>query len=140
MDEKVTIHNQKDSEPVYIRAKVMYEGKYAIAISGNGWTAKQTDDYYYYGSSITNLKILPGGSDTSPLDVAITGIPSEKNPDGSVNPAFSSLRDGESFSVVVIYESTPVRYKYVDGSSDAIPYADWDAEIIEVGSTTGGNA
>ena len=131
---KVTITNSAGSAPVFIRAKVLYEGPYTIAVSGTGWTGAQ-DGYYYYGSSASNLTMLEGGQKTeNPLCVKIEGVPSEKSSDGTSNPAFQQLKDGESFSVVVVYESTPVRY-HEDGTA----YANWDAEIVEVGSTTGGN-
>ena len=132
---RVTIANEEGSEPVFIRAKVLYEGKYTIAVSGTGWTAQQEDEYYYYGSSSNNLTILPGGQVTkNPLCVEIQGIPTKSSAEGADNTAYDQLKDGESFSVVVVYESTPVRY-----NADGTTYADWDAEIIEVGSTTGGN-
>ena len=44
----------------------------------------------------------------------------------------------ERFNVVVIYESTPVRY-HEDGSAFTVEETDWD-EIVDTGSTesTGG--
>lgn len=129
---EVTIGNKEGSEPVYIRAKVLYEGKYKLAVSGDGWTEKQTDEYYYFGESPAKLTALSEKENTSPLNVEIQGVPKEKLPDGSINPEYEKLKDGEGFSVTVVYESTPVRY---DAAGTA--YADWDKQIIEVGSTTG---
>ena len=133
---KVTIANEDGSEPVFIRAKVLYEGKYTIAVSGTGWTALQGDGYYYYGVSPSDLTILEGGKDTKeyPLCVEIQGIPTKSSAEGADNTAFDQLKDGESFSVVVVYESTPVRYH-----DDGTAYADWDAKLVEIGSTSGGN-
>lgn len=131
---EVTIANKAGSEPVFIRAKVLYEGPYTIEVSGTGWTEKQADEYYYFGQSATQLTVLNGNEATTLLNVEIKGVPTEKRSDGSPNPAFQQLKDGESFSVVVVYESTPVRY-----TETGATYADWDAQIIEVGSTTGGN-
>jgi len=133
---RVTIANEEGSAPVFIRAKVRYEGKYTIAVSGTGWTAQQDDGYYYYGVSASDLTILEGGQDTKdyPLCVEIQGVPTKSSGEGADNTAFEQLKDGESFSVVVVYESTPVRY-----TANGTPYADWNAQIIEVGSTTGGN-
>ena len=138
---KVTIRNEDDSYPVFIRAKVLYEGPYTLEVSGTGWTGRIPDDpiqgYYYYGSGVDSLTVLEGGQPTNgPLCVEIKNVPTEKLSDGSPNPAFQQLKDGESFSVVVVYESTPVRYKQ-DAAGNNIAYADWDADIIEVGSTTG---
>ena len=131
---KVTIANEDGSEPVFIRAKVLYEGKYTIAVSGTGWTAQQEDGYYYYGESQTQLTVLDENQATSQLSVEIQGVPTKSSGEGADNTAFEQLKDGESFSVVVVYESTPVRY-----TANGTPYADWNAQIIEVGSTTGGN-
>lgn len=144
---KVTIWSKDDSYPVFIRAKVLYEGKFVIDTSSStGWTAKQDDGYYYYGSinptdpSKVTLTILNGGqSTTGPLCVEIKNVPPEtikdENNNEIPNPAFERLTEGEkSFSVVVVYESTPVRY---DENNN--PEAKWDKDIIEIGSTTGGN-
>ena len=131
---RVTITNEAGSEPVFIRAKVLYEGKYTLAVSGTGWTGLQEDGYYYFGDSQTQLTALNENEATTQLNVAIQGIPTKSNAEGADNTAFEQLKDGESFSVVVVYESTPVRY-----TASGTPYADWSAEIVEVGSTTGGN-
>lgn len=131
---KVTITNEAGSAPVFIRAKVLYEGKYTIAVSGAGWTALQDDGYYYFGESLTKLTALNENESTTQLNVEIQGIPTKSSAEGADNTAFERLKDGESFSVVVVYESTPVRY-HEDGTT----YANWDAQIVEVGSTTGGN-
>lgn len=120
----VSIRNDAGSEPVFIRAKVIYTGlnnKEGFKASGDGWTAKQSDGYYYFGKSATDLTILEGGKATTVLNVAITKIPDKPEKD-------------DSFSVTVLYESTPVRY-----NANKQAYADWDAEIIDVGSTTRGN-
>lgn len=131
---KVTITNSAGSAPVFIRAKVRYEGPYTIAVSGEGWTGQQDDGYYYYGTSTSTLTALNETASTSQLNVAIQGVPTKSNAEGADNTAYEQLKDGESFSVVVVYESTPVRYR-----ADGTAFANWDAEIVEVGSTTGGN-
>ncbi len=134
----VVISNEEGSEPVFIRARVLYSGKYGVSVSGEGWTERNDDGYYYYGSSATALTIVEGGKETTALDVTITGVPvvpTENNEtDAEVEEAFKRLKDGEGFSVTVIYESTPVRYQ-----EDGTAYADWDAKVIEVDSTTGGS-
>ena len=127
---KVTIWNEEDSYPVFIRAKVLYEGKFNIKVSGDGWTDRIPDDpiqgYYYYGESSSKLTILNENDHTNELKVEILDVPTGKE-------AVQQLTEGEkSFSVVVVYESTPVRY-----DTDGKPYANWEADIIEIGSTTG---
>ena len=117
----VVISNEEGSEPVFIRARVIYtglNGENGFTATGEGWT-EEIGGWYYYGSSDSSMTILPGGRSTSELTVAITDIP--ENPE-----------DGTSFSVIVLYESTPVRY-----NQNRQPYADWDAAIIWV--TEGGN-
>ena len=136
----VKIRNKKGSEPVYIRAKVVYtdlSGELGFTASGTGWTELQDDGYYYYSSAnpttntitvngrsvnaMTGLTALEGGQPTEDFVVKITKIPADPE-------------KGTKFSVTVVYESTPVRY---DASGN--PYADWDAKIVKVDSTTGGN-
>ena len=135
---KVKIRNKAGSEPVFIRAKVIYvplleEGEKAFTVSGEGWS-DGGDGYWYYGSKNAPT-ILPGAANltederaTSVLNVKIEKIP--------VNP-----EKDDTFSVTVIYESTPVRYKQASDGSN-VPYANWDATIERVTSTTnttGGN-
>ncbi len=127
----VVIHNKEGSEPVFIRAKVIYTTKnneLGYKVSGTGWSELNEDGFYYWGTKEMPT-ILYGGKSTgdaknkvNTLDVEITKIPEEP-------------QKGDSFSVTVIYESTPVRY-----DANGNPYAKWDAKIIDVGSTTGGKS
>ena len=130
---RVRIRNKAGSEPVFIRAKAIYtplaEGA-ALTISGEGWS-DGGDGYWYYGSKDAPT-ILPGDAGlteaeraTSVLNVKIEKIP--QNPE-----------KGDTFSVTVIYESTPVRYRQASDGRN-VAYADWEAKLVEVGSTTGGN-
>ena len=128
---RIIIRNKAGSEPVFIRAKVIYtpllgNDESAFTVTGNGWSDGE-DGYWYYGSKAAPT-ILPGDADltddkraTTELRVKIEKIPAEPE-------------KGDTFSVTVVYESTPVRY---DASGN--PYADWDAKIVRVDSTTGGN-
>ena len=75
---------------------------------------------------------MNANGDTTQLFVEIKGIPAYSTDEKADNTAFNQLKDGESFSVVVVYESTPVRY-----NAAGTAYADWNAQIVEVGSTTG---
>ena len=111
----VVIANEESSEPVYIRVRAFCGSQYTIAYSGEGWTAG-SDGYYYYNSAVD------GGGSTGALDVKIENIP--ENPE-----------DRESFNVIVIYESTPVRY-HEDGSAYTVEETDW-SELLDTGSTVG---
>lgn len=136
----VVIRNKEGSEPVFIRAKVIYtdlSGKLGFTAAGTGWTALQADGYYYYSSAnpttstitvdkrtvnaMAGLTPLDGGKGTDPLIVTITNRPADPE-------------KGDTFSVTVLYESTPVRYQ-----ENGTAYANWDATIQRVSSTTGGN-
>ena len=116
----VTIANDPGSEPVYVRAKAFCGSEYTITYSGEGWTWNREDGYYYYSEAVE------GGQSTKPLNLKIEGIPEDPE-------------DLERFNVVVIYESTPVKY-HEDGSAYTVEETDWD-EILDTGSTvsTGGS-
>lgn len=142
---KVTIRNKTGSEPVFIRARVIYtdlSGQLGFTAEGSDWTDQQADGYYYYriGTSdpethnitidnrtvvaMTGLTALNEEQSTTPFIVKITKIPEKPE-------------KGDTFSVTVIYESTPVRY-----TENGTAYANWDATIERVTSTTnttGGN-
>lgn len=104
----VTISNKEGSEPVYIRAKAFGGGSYTLEYSGEGWEPGE-GGYYYYKDSV------PGGGAAKELSVRIGNVPEE------------DLKDGQTFNVIVIYESTPVLYH-----EDGTPYADWDA-VLDTG-------
>lgn len=108
----LTIANDEGSEPVYIRAKVFYGGDYTVTCEGTGW-APGADGYYYYND------IVEGGRSTEELLVKIGGIPEGED-----------LKDQQTINIIVIYESTPVRY-----DEDGDPYADWNV-ILDNGTTS----
>lgn len=120
----VHIENAEGSRPVFVRAKAFSGSTYPLAYEGSGWI-QGDDGYYYYGTSSSNLTILEPGASTSDLDVDITF------PQGAV--------DGDSFNVVVVYETTPVLYKNVveGGVSKNVPYADWSV-ILDSGTSSQG--
>ena len=101
----VAVTSDPESAPAYVRVKAfsgsLYTLEYSSAVSGD-WTPGD-DGYYYYN------KILNGGETTTGLNISIGGIPED-------------AEDGDTFNVVVIYESTPVRY-----DSAGAEYADWNA-------------
>lgn len=109
----VVITNEESSEAVYIRVRAFCGSQYTIAYSGEGWTLG-SDGYYYYSNAVD------GGGATEVLDLKIGNIP--ENPE-----------DRESFNVVVIYESTPVKY-HEDGTAYTVEETDW-SELLDIGST-----
>ena len=126
-EKRVTITNQAGSEPVFIRARVVYtglDGSDGVSVSGEGWTAKQADGYYYYGkgSAAADLTVLEANQATTQLSVNLKNIVPGKP------------EKGDTFGLTVLYESTPVRYTEAGALK-----ANWDKTLIQVGSTTGGN-
>lgn len=130
----VTVTSDPDSEPVYVRARA-FCARYDLAYTSESgrWTSGKggwnevvpagEDAFYYY------TEIVHGGESTDALDVVIQ-IPAGED---------ASWEDGDSFQVIVIYESTPVRYH-----EDGTPYADWtkvlDASAdVGIGGGTGGD-
>lgn len=97
----VKITNSEDGSPVYIRAKAFCGSEYELVYDGQGHWSQGADGYYYYDG------ILEAGGETPELLVKINNPPEK--------PV-----DGQEFNVVVIYESTPVRY-----DANGRPYADW---------------
>ena len=125
-EKQIIISSYADSEPVFIRAKVIYtglDGKEGFKAIGEGWTAEQKDGYYYYGSgtAASELTALREGASTSPLLVKEIQFPTKPERD-------------EQFSVTVLYESTPVRYTEAGALK-----VNWDKALIQAESTTGGN-
>ena len=108
----VTISNKSGSQPVYIRVKAFCGSEFNLDYSGSNWS-KGTDDYWYYNG------IVYGGSVTEELSIKINNIPED-------------VEDSAEFNVVVIYESTLVRY-----DEAGAPYADWSA-TLDSGRTEGG--
>ena len=109
----LTIANEPDSQPVYIRAKAFCGSQYTITYSGEGWT-QGSDGYYYYNSAVD------GGGATGALDLKIENIP-------------ETPEDKASFNVIVIYESTSVKH-HEDGSAYTIEETDW-SELLDTGNT-----
>ncbi len=109
----VQITSRADSEEdVYVRV-IAYGGSVNLQYSGDSRWTPGADGYYYYSD------ILKPGESTSFIDVKISNIPMDVEP--------------ESFNVIVYYEATPVRYQ-----PDGTPYADWN-ELLDVTYVTGGD-
>lgn len=112
---ELTIRNEEGSQPVYVRAKVFVPDTLTIECpyegSDPGWGQKSDDDYYYYSEAIA------AGEAAGVLKVHISDIPAD-------------AVKGDTFHVIVVYESTPVLY-HEDGSG----YADWNSELVIVGES-----
>ena len=117
----VTISNDEDSQPVYVRVRAMAGEKYGqLGYAGSNWTTTpDTEGYVYY------TKELAGGADTSkdPLNVSL--------------PDREKLAVDEAFNVVVVYESTPVYYNEA-GEPVGYQNANWDETVTVVHTYRGG--
>lgn len=109
----VVITNKEGSQPVYVRVAAFSGSAYDLLYSDDSglWTLGD-DGYHYYN------EILYGGESTDELLIRIENIPAD-------------VLDGDSFNVVVIYETVPVLY-----DEDGKPYADWSV-TLDSGSTSG---
>ena len=108
----VVITSDQESQPVYIRARGYAGVQYTLTYTSeddswteiNPWT-NEKDGWWYY------KEIVPGGGNTSQLNVKIENIP-------------KNAKEGDSFNVAVVYESTLVRY-----DAEGNPYANWDETL-----------
>jgi len=114
---RVSIENEAGSQPVYVRARAFSGSEYELVYSDEGglWSPGG-DGWWYYGRAVG------GGESTEELRVRISNAPEEP--------------EEGSFNVVVVYESTPVRYKEDGGAYSALD-SDWTAKV-DSGSTEGG--
>ena len=98
----VKISSDTKSEPVWVRVKVFYayQGIEKITITGvdnpSKWQEGDTDENGYVYYNYTDP--LPGGGTTEELTVKII----TKDP--------LKAEKGDQYDVIVVYESTPVRY------------------------------
>ncbi len=113
---RLTITNAEDSEAVFIRVKAFCGSSYTLSFSdADGRWSPGADGYWYYADPVA------GGEATGELQLRIGGVP-------------ASVTDGDSFNVIVIYESSPARWR-----EDGTAYADWSV-ILDRVSTEGGEA
>ena len=103
----ITITNTDDKISVFVRAKAFCGDNQELTYDGSGWTLNTTDGFYYYNT------LLEPGKPAEVLNVTI------KNP-----PKEDDSEEGDTFNVVVIYESIPARY---DAAGKA--YADWTQKL-----------
>ncbi len=109
----VVVANQAGSSPVFVRARAFWGDTYSVVYDGGADWVDGSDGFWYYQN------ILYGGGETSALDIRIVDLPSD-------------MEAGDSFNVVVIYETTPVLY-----DESGAPYADWSIKLYT--ETSGGD-
>ena len=100
----VRITNGEGSAPVLVRARAFCGSLYTLNYSSPSgkWTYDSSDGFYYYSD------IVNGGETTEELQIRIENVPEAET-------------DPSAFNVIVVYESTPVRY-----DADGNPYGSWD--------------
>ena len=102
----VIITNDPDSQPVYVRVKAFAGSACELTYTDeSGLWSLCEDGYYHYG------EILEAGKSTAELIINISNFP-------------SGAKEGESFNVVVIYETSSVVYE-----EDGTAHSDWDRTI-----------
>ena len=109
----VTIYSDEGSQPVFVRARAFWGSEYNGEYAANGAWRNGGDGWWYCND------ILNGGEQTAELDIKLSNIP-------------DSAVAGDSFTVVVVYETTPVLY-----NEDGTPYADWSV-TLDSGTMEGG--
>ena len=114
----LTVTNNSDSVPVYVRAKAFTGTDYqsGLTYSGEGWSAG-AEDYWYYAEPLA-----PGAS-SAELLVHIGNVPEEP-------------KEGDQFNVIVVYESIPVQYD-ANGNMLSAQDTDWDL-VLDTGSAQEG--
>lgn len=124
--------NKADSmEPVYVRAQYFGPEAYYVGVtpdrqpvglsydvSGDDWE-EGGDGYWYY------TKAVAPGESTSVLNVKINGA----RVSGDATPP----KDGESFNVVIVYETVAVTYDE-SGNPVGAKNADWSG-VLDTGRT-----
>ncbi|MBQ6489856.1 MAG: hypothetical protein IJI75_11600 [Solobacterium sp.] len=107
----IVSYDGDDNGQVYVRARGFAPEEMTLTYSGDRWT-DGGDGYWYYDGYIGNTEDTKA---TTVLNVEINNVPAD-------------AKAGDSFNVVVIYETTPVQYDS-DGSMIAAAEADWNTEV-----------
>ena len=103
---KHVVVNNQGPESCYVRAKAFAVPEFVLTYSDqSGFWSPGGEGYYYYAQPVAK------GEATSELLIKIDNIPAD-------------VRDGDSFNVAVVYESTPVLY-----DENGEPYADWTQSV-----------
>ena len=126
-DKTINLTSAEDSRPAYIRVRAFcaeYELEYK---NTDNWT--QDGDWWYYNKTLDPGKSLADSGDE--LTVHIADVPDTGTP---------GLEDDETFSVIIVYESTDVQYDK-DGNEKTALNADWSRKVdtSRITSTQGGD-
>lgn len=126
-DKTINLTSAEDSRPAYIRVRAFcaeYELEYK---NTDNWT--QDGDWWYYNKTLDPGKSLADSGDE--LTVHIADVPDTGTP---------GLEDDETFSVIIVYESTDVQYDE-DGNEKNSLNADWSRKVdtSRITSTQGGD-
>lgn len=106
---QLTVTNEGDDNgQVYVRARGFAPEGMTLTYFGDNWT-DGGDEYWYYSGYIGN------NDSTTVLNVQINDVPAD-------------AKAGDSFNVVVVYETTPVQYDF-DGNIIPTVEADWNTEV-----------
>ena len=99
----LTVTNRQKHQAVYVRARAFSGVTHPVSYEGENWFEGE-DGYWYFGKG--KSQILNSGKTTTPLTVSVTPPQNENG--------------GDSFQVIVVYETVPVLY-----DKEGIPIEDW---------------
>lgn len=108
----VAVTSEEGSKPVFVRVKAFWGETYDVSYDGGEHWTEGEDGFWYCG------EILYAEGETPELDIHINNVPTD-------------VESGDSFNVVVVYETTPVLY-----DAEGAPYADWNI-TLDTGTTGG---
>ena len=117
-EKQVRLELRKDSQPSYVRAKG-FCADYKLSYSGSNWM-DGGDGWWYYNrimAPIIDEKTGEPGPDVA--DILHVGI----------NKVPGTDKDGDSFNVIIVYESAPVQYN-ADGTALGPKEIDWNSEVV----------
>ena len=112
----ITITADQGSEPVFVRVRAFWPDGYTVTYNENSdskWT--QNGEWWEYADPIADNGTTTYDTKTSSLSIKVTGTPSD-------------VKVGDTFNLVVVYESTPVRYTE-DAAGNKTPVKNWDEEV-----------
>lgn len=100
----VSVVNDKDSQPVFVRVRAFCGEEYQLETSSQDSAWVQQGDFWTY------RQVLQPGTSTPELLIHIKELPAAVNGD-------------EHFNIVVVEETSPVAY-----TPQGVPYAVWEQE------------
>ena len=113
----INLTSKPDSRPAYVRVQAFcaeYDLEYKFD-NADSWT--KVGDWWYYTKPLEPGKSLKDSGDE--MTVHIGPVPDTGTP---------GLEDGETFSVIIVYESTDVQYDE-NGNEKGAVNADWSRKV-----------